>query len=109
MRVCSNGQVAPSAAYASPGLQQHGSHGVAYDAIRENVDNETSSSSFQTAAPRTATEPVYTAVNKKKNNQRSPEHGADGQQYANLPAEQSAQITDQQVCTGSAIKTGPLP
>ena len=98
----SNGQAA--ATYARPDLPQHDSHSVAYDAIRHNAENETSSSSFQTTAPRTATEPVYTAVNKKKNNQRSAGHDADAQQYANIPAVQSAQSTDQQVCTGIGHK-----
>jgi len=92
----SNGQAA--ATYARPDLPQQGAHSVAYDAIRQNAENETSSSSFQTTAPRTATEPVYTEVN-KKNNQHGAGHDADGQQYANIPAVQSAQITDQQVCT----------
>jgi len=47
-------------------------------------------------------------VNKKTNNQRSAGHDADAQQYANIPAVQSAQSTDQQVCTGIGHKNGPF-
>ena len=89
-----------SRTYVTPDLQPHNFHNVAYDVIPENSENLASSSTFQTtaaaaaAAPKSSVDAIYAAVNK---NQRSSARASDRDSYANLPGEQSAPITTQQV------------
>ena len=96
MRFYSNGRAAASPAYTRPDLQQQSSQSVVYDIIRQNSDNEASSSSFQTTAAvnaRPSAERVYSVVDndKSKKSQRGAAKSGNRQSYANLPCEQSAQ------------------
>jgi len=83
----------------NPGLQQRNWDGVAYDVMRWCREPEAGCSSFQTTT-RSSEPPIYAAVNKKKKkDQRSPVSSTDGRGYANLPGDQPAQDSAQQVRT----------
>jgi len=95
----SNGQLSESGAYVNPGLQQRNWNGVAYDVMRWSREPEAGCSSFQTTT-RSSEPPIYAAVNKKKKkDERSPVSSADRRCYANLPGDQPAQHSTQQVRT----------